>query len=133
SEILAQGLSDGRRKVRSAAAQMLAQLGARGAEALPKMVQRLFERNPLVRDQVAPALGRLLTEISPELQRWLCLIANPLLPAEGNLRTVLDRSDLPDTVREEFAAVCARRSLWYDHVRQGNSGPAPLPEPGSFA
>src|SRR5262249_4226175 len=93
--ILAEGLHDGRREVRSAAAQMIAQLGTAGTPALRKMVQRLFERTLLVRDPVAPALARLLPNLPTPLQRWLCLLANPLLPAAANLKAVLEHPELP--------------------------------------
>jgi hypothetical protein len=97
------------------------------------MVQRLFEQNPLTRDQVAPALARLLPELSLPMQHWLCQLANPLLPPQANLRTVLDNPRLPAAVREVFAAVCARRAAWWTHIGNKASGPAPVPEPGSFS
>jgi hypothetical protein len=46
---------------------------------------------------------------------------------------VLDHAELPAGVREGLAAVCARRSLWREHIRQGKDGPAPVPETGSYA
>jgi uncharacterized protein (TIGR02996 family) len=131
-DILAEGLADGRRTVRSAAAQMLVQLGGAGAGALPRLVQRLFEDTKLVRDQVAPALARLLPHLSDEMQTWLCLLANPLLPARTNLRAALESPRLPPAVREGLAAVCARRAAWYRHLAAKQTGPAPVPEPGSF-
>jgi len=133
AEILGEGLKDGRRKVRSASAQMLAQLGVGGAPALPKLVQRLFEDSPLVRDHVAPALARLLPELPGELQTWLCLIANPLLTPATNLKATLDSPALPAEVRQGFAAVCARRLAWWEHVGKGGAGPAPVPETAALA
>jgi uncharacterized protein (TIGR02996 family) len=130
--VLARGLDDGRRKVRSAAAQMLAQLGAAGGAGVPKLVQRLFEKDRLVRDHVAPALARLLPELHPDLQRWLCVLANPLTSPATNLRDALASPQLPPAVLEPFAAVCARRLLWWKHVAQKGQGPAPVPEPGSY-
>jgi hypothetical protein len=128
AHVLADGLRDGRRKVRSAAAQLLSRLGPDGAPGLARLVQRLFERNPLVRDHVAPALARLLPALHPDMQRWLCLIANPLLPAPANLRAVLGAAGLPAGVRAALAAVCARRIAWWDHIAAGGTGPASAPD-----
>lgn len=130
--VLAGGLDDGNRKVRSAAAQMLAQLGGGGAAAVPKLVQRLFEKNRLVRDHVAPALARLLPELHPEMQRWLCVLANPLTSATSNLRDALASPQLPAAIREQFAEICARRLLWRKHVAKKGKGPAAVPAPGSY-
>jgi hypothetical protein len=130
--VLAEGLGDGRRKVRSAAAQMLAQMGADGSVALPRMVQRLFESSRLVHDQVAPALARLLPELRPEMQNWLCLIANPLLPAEANLRAALESERLPESIIAEMGAVAVRRWAWWDHITHKRTGPAPVPEAGRY-
>jgi uncharacterized protein (TIGR02996 family) len=132
ADTLAEGLHHGNRKVRSAAATMLAQLGVAGTSALPKLVQRLYEQNDLTRDHVAPALARLLPELHPEMQRWLCLLANPLTSAPSNLRDALASAQLPQAVRERFAAVCARRLLWWKHVAGKGEGPAPVPKEGSY-
>jgi uncharacterized protein (TIGR02996 family) len=136
AEVLAEGLRDGSRKVRSAAATLLAQLGGRAAAGLPGLVQRLFDRDPRVRDQVAPALARLLPDLSAEMQTWLCVLANPLISPEANLRATLEARGtvhpnpprLPATVSAGFAAVCARRAAWWRHVAVGGTGPAPLPQ-----
>jgi uncharacterized protein (TIGR02996 family) len=130
--VLAAGLRDGRRKVRSAAAQLLARLGASGASGLPGLVQRLFEAAPLVRDQVAPALARLLPALPQEMQRWLCVLANPLLGPSANLTSALAESRLPPEVVEELAGVAARRAAWWDHVGHKRTGAAPAPAPGSY-
>jgi uncharacterized protein (TIGR02996 family) len=128
TRVLAQGLGAGNRKQRAAAAQMLSRLGAEAAPALPALVQRLFESNALVRDHAAPALARLLPTLSPALQNWLCVLANPLLPPLVNLRSALARADLPTPVREEFARLCARRLAWRQHIAAGQQGPAPVPD-----
>lgn len=125
--VLAEGLSDGRIKVRCAAAGLLAQLGPAGVAGVPMLVQRLFEHNDKVRNQVAPALARLVSELPEDLQRWLCVLANPLLPAQVNLRAALD-AGLPEDARAGFATVCARRAAWWKHVAAGNKGPAPAVE-----
>lgn len=129
--ILGTGLRHGNRKVRSAAAQMLAQLGTQGTCAVPQLVQRLFESNKLVTDHVAPALARLLPELHPEMQRWLCLLANPLLPATANLRDTLKHPRLPEEIRLAFALICTRRLLWWSRLARKDTGPARLPEPGN--
>lgn len=131
--VLTEGLHDGNRKVRCASARMIAQLGKSGTQAVPLLVQRLFEQNALVRDHVAPALARLLPELPSEMQRWLCLLANPLMSAPTNLRDTLGHPRMPSQVREQFAAICARRALWWQHLARGGAGPAPVPEPGSYA
>jgi uncharacterized protein (TIGR02996 family) len=122
--VLGEALGDGRRTVRSAAAQMLSHLGAAGAAGLPRLVQRLSEPEARTRDQVAPALARLLPELPAGMQQWLCLLANPLLSPRANLRAVLGRPDLPAGVREGFAAVCARRAVWWEKVAGKGAGPA---------
>lgn len=128
--VLAAGLRDGHRKVRSAAAAMLARLGPVAAPALPALVQRLFDRNPLVREQVVPALARLLPSLPPPMQRWLCSLANPLLPPGRNLVSTLERNDLSESVLTAFGLVCACRKAWYAHITAGRTGPAPVPHDG---
>jgi uncharacterized protein (TIGR02996 family) len=125
--VLGEGVRGSRRKVRSAAAQMLARLGPAAAPSLPFLVQRLYERNESVKDHVAPALARLLPELPPEVQGWLCVLANPLLPARGNLRAALDSPRLPADVRQEFARICARRIAWRRQIAAGGKGPRPDP------
>ena len=127
AEILTEGLHDGNRKIRSASAQMLSRLGEQGTAAVPKLVQRLFEDTLLVRDHAAPALARLLPELSPDVQRWLCVLANPLLPAHVNLRAVLDRSDLPEPVARAFAELLGRRLLWWQRLLERNETMEPIP------
>jgi uncharacterized protein (TIGR02996 family) len=110
--ILGAALGDGRRKVRSAAARMVALLGAAGVPALPKMVQRLFEQ-------------------SPEMQTWMCYLANPLLSAPANLRAVLLHPKLPASVRENFAVICARRAAWWTKLGgQSTAKPVPVAKGG---
>jgi uncharacterized protein (TIGR02996 family) len=127
-EVLSEALSGGRRIVRAAAARMVAQLGAGGAPALPKLVQRLFEQDITMRDQVAPSLAQLVYELPAVLQNWMCLIANPLLPAEANLRAVIESPRLPAEVREGLAGLCARRAAWWKHIACKRPGPAPAPD-----
>src|SRR5262249_38480123 len=101
ARVLAEGLGAAHRKTRSAAAQMLAELGGGPAlPALPALVQRLFEGEALVRDHVAPAVARLVPDLHPEMQEWMCRLANPLLSPLANLRAALDAAQLPDAVRE---------------------------------
>jgi hypothetical protein len=131
AEVLAEGLRDGRRKVRSAAAGLLAQLGGGAGPGVPALVQRLFDRDTRVRDHAAPALARLLPDLSTELQTWLCVLANPLLGPDGarsNLRSALVSERLPPRVAVDFAALCARRAAWWKHVATGAEGPAPVPD-----
>ncbi len=128
ARVLGEGLRASHRKLRSAAAQMLAQLGPEALPSVPLLVQRLFESNRLVRDHAAPALGRLLPTLPKEAQQWLCLLANPQLPPLANLRTALSATSLPPKVREELAAICARRIAWRRHIADGQSGPAPAPD-----
>jgi hypothetical protein len=87
----------------------------------------------LVRDQVAPALARVLVELPVKLQTWLCVLANPLLPAEVNLRAALDSPALPAGVCAALAEVCARRAAWYRHIGAKQTGPAPVPAAGSWS
>jgi uncharacterized protein (TIGR02996 family) len=122
---LAEGLGDGHRKVRSAAASMLATLGGKATAAVPDLVRRLFDRNPHVRDHVAPALARLVSELPRPKQRWMCVLANPLLPPAHNLWSALEHDDLPTAVLNGYAEVVARRMAWYGHTLAGKEGPAP--------
>jgi uncharacterized protein (TIGR02996 family) len=131
ARVLGEGLRGAHRKLRSAAAQMLAQLGPAAAPSVPLLVQRLFENNPLVRDHAAPALARLLPELPAQLQAWLCLMANPQLPPLANLRAALSSTQVPEGVRSEFALVCARRIAWRQHIAAGKAGPAPVPDPAT--
>jgi uncharacterized protein (TIGR02996 family) len=128
--VLAEALGDGHRKVRAAAARMLAQLGSAAESAVPKLVQRLFEQSAQTRDHVAPALARLLPQLDPRLQRWLCKLANPLLSPLSNLWGALEHPELPAEVREGFAGLCARRAAWWAHL--GSKAPGPAPAPGSY-
>jgi hypothetical protein len=66
------------------------------------------------------------------MQRWLCLLANPMTSAPANLRDALASPALPAEVRGRFAEVCARRRLWREHIARKLPGPAPVPEPGSW-
>src|SRR5207302_771725 len=50
-----------------------------------------------------------------------------------NLRATLDNDRLPAAVRAAFAALCARRTAWYQHTAAGLTGPVSPPAPGSFA
>ena len=127
ADVLTQGLHDGNRKIRSASAQMLSRLGEQGTAAVPAIIQRLFEDTLLVRDHAAPALARLLPELSPDVQRWLCVLANPLLPARVNLRAAIDRSDLPASVAMAFAELLGRRLRWWGRLLEGNDVAASLP------
>ncbi|MFO0841862.1 MAG: TIGR02996 domain-containing protein [Gemmataceae bacterium] len=129
--ILTDALDAGNRKTRASAARMLVQLGAAGGPGLPKLVQRLYD--PSVREQVAPALARLLPALHPQMQRWLCLLANPLTSPQANLRDALNNGELPRSVLAEFAAVCARRRFWRDHIANKLPGPAPTPAYGIWA
>ncbi len=123
--VLAEGLGAGQRRVRAAAAYLLSNLGRGGAAALPALVQRLFDRDPRVRDHAAPALGRLSAELSPEMQMWVCLLVNPLQPPGATLRRGLEREDLPGEVRAAFHAICFRRVAWRERLGGGPVPPAP--------
>jgi uncharacterized protein (TIGR02996 family) len=126
TEILTEALHDGDRKVRSASAQMLSRLSEHGTVAVPQLVQRLFEDTLLVRDHAAPALARLLPDLSPDVQRWLCVLANPLLPARVDLRAAIDRG-LPAGVATAFAELLGRRLRWWTRLLEENDVAAALP------
>jgi hypothetical protein len=131
--ILVRGLGDSNFKVRAAAAQMLGRLGAEAAASVPALVRRLYEPNPTVRESVASTLAALLPALPAEVQGWLCILANPLRPAEDNLQATLsgDRP-LPEAVRVAFTQLCRRRALWWENkVRQG-SATAPPPTGASL-
>jgi uncharacterized protein (TIGR02996 family) len=127
--VLIAGLGDARRKIRSASAQMLARLGSAAAPAVPALVQRLGERTPLVRAHVAPALARLLPDLPEGLQRWLCLLANPLRSPGLNLRGTLESPHLSAPLPERFAELCARRAEWWQRTRGREGARAPATGP----
>jgi uncharacterized protein (TIGR02996 family) len=125
--ILLEGLGDSRRKVRSAAGQMLARLGSRAAPALPGLIQRLHERTPSVRAHLAPALARLLPTLPQELQQWLCLLANPLRSPGENLKSALENEGLPESLGRSFAEICQRRLAWRNQLLNRTEEPLPSP------
>lgn len=111
--VLQEGLRDSRHQVRAVAAQQLGRLGVAAVPALPGLVRRLYESDAALRGAVAPTLARLVPVLPPELQGWLCLLANPLCPAEVNLHHTLTRArPLPDSVGQAFREVCVRRVQW---------------------
>jgi uncharacterized protein (TIGR02996 family) len=115
--LLTEGLNHSHRKTRVAAAQAVSGFRPLAAPALPALVKRLHERcaghrGVFVACQAANALAGLIPTLPEEMQSWLCILANPLRPPAVNLRSALDSSNLSDEVRESFATVCVRRSLW---------------------
>jgi uncharacterized protein (TIGR02996 family) len=127
--VLRQGLGAGHVKERAAAAQMLARLGADAAPGVPALVQRLYEKNPTVREAVARTLAVLLPALPAAVQEWLCVLAHPLRSAEANLQTALvGERALPAGVRSAFAAVCERRARWRAH-NAGRTSPVEPPVP----
>jgi uncharacterized protein (TIGR02996 family) len=138
AEVLAEAVRGPHRKLRVAAAQMLAQLGPAAAPAVPALVQRLFERGPRFKEpvgqHVARSLARLLPDLPADLQSWLCLLANPVVQSPlANLKAALGSARLPESVRREFALVCARRVVWRNHVASGKPGEPAYPDPARVA
>jgi uncharacterized protein (TIGR02996 family) len=125
--VLTRALAGSRRRLRAAAAQMVARLGAAGLAAVPALVRRLYEPGVTVRENARLTLGRLLPELPAPLQGWLCTLANPLLPVDVNLANALESPELPPAVRAAFAALCARRAAW----RARNAGRADAPPPAA--
>jgi uncharacterized protein (TIGR02996 family) len=118
--LLTQGLNHSHRKVRAAAAQAAGAFRQVAGPALPALVKRLHERNAgrqgiFVACQAANALAAVLSTLPEEMQRWLCILANPLRSPEVNLRDAIDSPKLPADVGEQFAVLCLRRSLWRAH------------------
>jgi HEAT repeat protein len=121
---LLRALADSHSRVRQAAAGALAGWGVRAAPALSLLLRRRYDRAPRVRRAAAETLTRLLPDLPANWQPWLRLLAGPGPTARRNLRRALAEPGLPEEVRREFLAACARRTRWH----AGHQGKTPMTE-----
>jgi uncharacterized protein (TIGR02996 family) len=118
-ELLREGLRDSHRKIRAAAAQLTRRLGPFATALVPDLVRHLFElatQNRAVAETAAMTLAHILPDLSPPLQRWLCILANPLQDPRTNLQTTLENPDFPVDILHAFAILCERRLAWWTRI-----------------
>jgi uncharacterized protein (TIGR02996 family) len=130
--ILGEGLSASHRRERAAAAQIVGEFRDTSHANLPALVRRLHDRRLHGRDltifrNAATALVRLLPTLPREMRGWLCILANPLRSAADNLQSALESGILPEPVWDAFAALCVRRSVWWNRVRGETMSPFRVP------
>jgi HEAT repeat protein len=110
---LQRALNDSQERVRAAATRTVGAWGSSAAFAIGALIRRRHDRSRRVRAAAVAALAALLPRLPELLRGWLAILTDPGHPAAFNLRQVLARTDLPDAVRQEFIAACARRGNWH--------------------
>jgi acyl transferase domain-containing protein len=121
---LARALNDSHRKVRRNAATALGRFDRAALPALPALIKRLHDREPMVREAAAGTLAWVGPALPATWRDWLPLLIDPCRTPADRLQGALERPDLPDAARSEFLALCRRRALW--HARRAGldaSGP----------
>lgn len=116
TQVLANLMNDSHRKVRVAAIQSLRFYEDKMEEMVPTLVNRVFDGDRAVSLAAEEMLSK-VEQRSAAWRPWLSIVLQRGSTAEDSLRKVLESSQLPSDVHDQFSELCGRRISWMRKTR----------------